>query len=131
MFAAKAPPIYATILTAPVANTTAGVFEFRNRISTAQPVAKTAEVLCGWIENRTGQTMYVKLGAGPASLVNWDFTVADSARVPLYFQHKRLSFWSPAGATLNAVAGMGGSTSPATYAIVGIPAVQEAAANLE
>jgi hypothetical protein len=131
MYTPKAPLIYPTIGTAPVAGTTAGIYYFVNRVSTAKPVAEIAEAMAGWIVNNTGQTMYVRFGPSAASTVNWDVLIPTGETRPIYFTHKRLSIWFPATATVNAVGGMGGSTDPATYAIVGIPSVQESAPSLE
>lgn len=109
-------PVYPIQVTAPVAGATAGKYTW------------ASELVAGWVENRTGQTIYIKLHTGvapnlaPASVTNWDFALDTGNRLPLSAKFKSLSIWFPAAATVQLAEAISGTASgTATVAMGGWP----------
>lgn len=102
--------IFPAITQAAVANTTAGVYTF------------SRECVAGWVENRTGQPMYVKVGgtvSDPAKTWDWTAVVDNGTRLPISACFLTISIWCPTGATIQLVEPVSGTGSGTATVSIG------------
>lgn len=123
---AQGAPIYPVEVTAPVANTTAGIWEFRSTPGNSKTGFQCQFVR---VENFTGVTAYIKFEgttSDPANIFDYNIQLPSGGGVSLEMGIQRLSIWLPTGATIQRVqpivntSGTAGSGSgTATYSIYG------------
>lgn len=123
---AQGTPLWPVEVTAPVANTTAGVWEFRT-----VPNDPKSRFACQFVrvENFTGVIAYIKFEgttSDPANTFDYNIQLPSGGGVSLEMGVQRLSIWLPTGATIQRVqpivntSGTAGSGSgTATYSIYG------------